>query len=88
LLSGQTFPVQFLNNYFPGISYVSWALPYTWIFNIVRLSTLANASIFDPNVAGALLVSLAYAMALVPLGLYFFVWGLRRAKKQGTLGFF
>jgi hypothetical protein len=88
MLSGQTFPVQFLNSYFPGISYVSWALPYTWIFDIVRLSTLANASVFDPNVAVALLVSLAYAVVLVPLGLYFFVWGLRRAKKQGTLGFF
>ena len=86
LLSGQTFPVQYLNSYFPGIAYISWALPYTWIFDIVRLSTLANASIFDPSVAFAFLVSLAYAVAVVPLGLYFFVWGLRKAKKQGTLG--
>jgi ABC-2 type transport system permease protein len=86
LLSGQTFPVQFLNNYFPGIAYISWCLPYTWIFNTVRLSTLANASIFDPGVGVSFLVSLGYALVLVPAGLYVFMWGLRRAKRQGTLG--
>jgi hypothetical protein len=86
LLSGQTFPVQYLNGYFPGIAYVSWALPYTWIFTIIRSSTLAGASVFDPSVAEALLISLAYAAVLVPVGLYFFRWGLNRAKRQGTLG--
>lgn len=86
LLSGQTFPVQYLNKYFPGSIYISWALPYTWIFDIVRLTTLANASIFDPGVAEAFLISLIFAVILVPAGLYIFMWGLRRAKKQGTLG--
>jgi len=86
LLSGQTFPVQYLNNYFPGISNLSWALPYTWIFDIIRLSTLTGASLFDPGVAEALLITLAYAVVLLPIGLYSFVWGLRKAKKQGTLG--
>jgi hypothetical protein len=86
LLSGVTFPIQFLNKYFPGIIYVSWAIPYTWIFDIVRLSTLAGASIFDPNVALALLVSAAFAVVVVPIGLYLFAWGLRKAKQQGTLG--
>jgi ABC-2 type transport system permease protein len=86
LLSGQTFPVQYLNSYFPGIAYVSWALPYTWIFTIIRSSTLAGASVFDLPVAEAFLVSLVYAAVLVPVGLYFFRWGLNRAKKQGTLG--
>jgi hypothetical protein len=86
LLSGQTFPVQYLNNYFPGISNISWFLPYTWIFDIIRLSTLAGASVFDPGVAEALLISLMYAVVLVPIGLYSFMWGLRKAKKQGTLG--
>jgi hypothetical protein len=86
LLSGQTFPIQFLNQYFPGIAYVSWSLPYTWIFDIIRLSTLTNASILDPSVAVTFLVSFGYALALVPAGIYVFRWGLRRAKKQGTLG--
>jgi ABC-2 type transport system permease protein len=88
LLSGQTFPVQYLNNYFPGITNLCWALPYTWIFDIVRLSTLTGTSIFDPVLADALLISLAYAVVLVPVGLYVFLWGLRRAKKQGTLGWY
>ena len=86
LLSGVTFPVQYLNQYFPGIIYLSWALPYTWIFDIVRLATLANASILNPDVATAFLVSAAFAVAVVPIGLYLFAWGVRRAKKQGTLG--
>ena len=88
LLSGQTFPVQFLNKYFPGIQYISWCLPYTWIFDIIRLTTLANASILQPSVAVAFLVSASFALVLVPLGLVVFIWGLRRAKKQGTLGWF
>ncbi|MDA4119815.1 MAG: ABC transporter permease [Thaumarchaeota archaeon] len=88
LLSGQTFPVQYLNNYFPGITYVSWALPYTWVFIMIRLSTLTGASIFDPGIAIPMLIGLVYAAVLVPAGLYFFRWGLRRAKKQGTLGFY
>jgi ABC-2 type transport system permease protein len=88
LLSGQTFPVQYLNNFFPGISNISWALPYTWIFNIIRLSTLTGASVFDPSVGAAFLISLVYAVVLVPVGLYTFLWGVRRAKKQGTLGWF
>jgi ABC-2 type transport system permease protein len=88
LLSGQTFPVQYLNNYFPGITYISWVLPYTWVFIMVRLSTLTGASIFDAGIAIPMLVSLLYAAILVPVGLYFFRWGLRRAKKQGTLGFY
>jgi ABC-type multidrug transport system permease subunit len=86
LLSGQTFPVQYLNNYLPGISNVCWTLPYTWIFDIVRLSTLTDASIFEPSVAAAFLISLVYAMVFVPVGIYVFRWGLHRAKKEGTLG--
>jgi ABC-2 type transport system permease protein len=86
LLSGQTFPVQYINKYFPGIIYISYALPYTWIFDIIRVSTLVNGSILDPAVAEAFLISAAFAAILVPAGLYIFMWGLRRAKKQGTLG--
>jgi ABC-2 type transport system permease protein len=88
LLSGQTFPVSYLNNYLPGIQYLSWCLPYTWIFDIVRLSTLANASIVAPGVGEEFIISAVYAALLVPAGLYLFLWGLRRAKKQGTLGWF
>ena len=86
LLSGQTFPVQYINKYFPGIIYVSYALPYTWIFDIIRVSTLVNGSLLDPGVAEAFLISAAFAAVLVPTGLYIFLWGLKRAKKQGTLG--
>jgi ABC-2 type transport system permease protein len=88
LLSGQTFPVSYLNNYLPGIAYVSWCLPYTWVFDTIRLSSLANASILAPGVGEEFLISGIYAVLLVPAGLYMFLWGLRRAKKQGTLGWF
>ena len=49
LLSGMTFPIDQLNSYLPGLATVSWILPQTWIYNIVRMSTLENASLLDPS---------------------------------------
>ncbi len=88
LLSGMTFPVDHLNNYFPGITNVSWALPYTWVYHIVRLASLSGLSIVDPRASTSFLISALYATVLVPVGLATFRWGLKRAKKNGTLGMF
>ncbi len=88
LLSGMTFPIEHLNNYVPGLTNVSWILPYTWIYHIVRLSSLSGLSILDPAASAAFLVSGIYALVLLPLGILTFQWGLRRAKRDGTLGMF
>jgi ABC-type multidrug transport system permease subunit len=88
LLSGMTYPVSQLNNYIPGLSTVSWILPQTWIYHIVRLSSLEAGSLLDPGVAEAFLATLAYALVLIPISLYVYRWGLNRAKKDGTLGWY
>jgi hypothetical protein len=88
LLSGMTFPVSHLNDYVPGLSTVSWLLPYTWIYHITRLAALTGGSLTDPSVAWSFLAATIFAMALFPLALYLFRWSLRRAKRDGTLGWY
>jgi len=54
----------------------------------VRLSSLEAGSLLDPGVAEAFLATLAYALVLIPISLYVYRWGLNRAKKDGTLGWY
>jgi ABC-type multidrug transport system permease subunit len=86
LLSGLAFPVQHLDNYVPGLSAVSWILPQTWIYHIIRLSTLEAGSLVDIQVLIPFLITLAYAVVLVPVSVAVYRWGLNRAKRDGTLG--
>jgi len=88
ILSGLTYPVSQLNNYIPGLSTVSYLLPQTWIYDITRIATLESGSLLNPAVAEAFIISLAYAVALVPISVLVYRWGLRRAKKDGTLGWY
>lgn len=88
LLSGMTFPVQHLNDYVPGLSTVSWILPQTWVYHIIRLAALDNASLLDPSVAISFLVATAFALVMIPLAFGIYRWGLNRAKRDGTLGWY
>ena len=88
LFSGMTFPIQHLDDYVPGLSYVSWFLPQTWVYHIVRLSTLDGASILNPSVATSFGVAAIFGLILLPISLRVFRWGLTRAKRDGTLGHF
>jgi ABC-2 type transport system permease protein len=88
LFSGMTFPIQHLNDYVPGLANVAWILPQTWVYHIVRLSTLEGASIFDPGTAFTFIVAALFGVILLPISMQVFRWGLRRAKKDGSLGHF
>jgi ABC-2 type transport system permease protein len=88
LFSGMTFPVQYLNNYLPGLSNVSYFLPQTWVYDIIRRASLEGASLTDPSTAQAFLAATLIALVLVPLSLQVFRWGFRRAKRDGTLGWY
>ena len=88
VLAGMTFPIQHLDNYLPGLSKVSWFLPQTWIYHIMRLATLSGGSILDPTVGASFGVALGVALVLFPIALYVFRWGLKRAKMEGTLGWY
>jgi ABC-2 type transport system permease protein len=88
LFSGMTFPIQQLDKYVPGLSSVSWLLPQTWVYHIMRISTLEGVSISDPGIAVAFAVAALFGVVLLPISLLLFRWGLRRAKRDGTLGHF
>jgi ABC-2 type transport system permease protein len=88
IFAGMTFPIQHLNDFVPGLSIVSWMLPQTWIFHIMRLATLTSANLFDPAMALPFAIALVYGLALLPLSYYVFRISIRRAKKEGTLGWF
>ena len=88
LFAGMTFPIQHLDSYISGISTFCWILPQTWIYHIFRLSILEDASVLSPGIASAFLGALLFALILLPIGLWVFRWGMARAKREGTLGWF
>jgi ABC-2 type transport system permease protein len=88
IASGQLYPIQTLNNYFPGASTLSFAIPFTWIYHLVRLSVLAGGSLTDPNVALSFLLGAAYCALLLLFCYSVMNWGINRAKKDGTLGWY
>src|SRR3989454_4454897 len=88
LLAGMTFPIQHLDDFVPGLSRISWLLPQTWIYHIVRLSALCGASVLQPEVAVSFIVTLLIALILLLLSTRVFRWGLRRAKRDGTLAWY
>lgn len=88
LFAGMTFPIQHLNNLLPGLSTVSWFIPQTWIYDTLRLALLDDGSLADPSVGWAFLGAATVALILLPLGVYSFRWGLTRAKKDGTIGWY
>lgn len=88
LLAGISFPVQFLDAFIPGISYISWFLPQTWVYHLWRLAMLKAASVTDPLILLEFLKGSIFAVVLFPAGYKAFRWGLDRARRDGTLGWF
>ena len=88
IFAGVTFPVQHLNDFVPGLANVSYFLPQTWIYNIIRLASLTNASLLDPAIVLAFAEASVFAVVLLPISFWAFRWGMHRAKKDGTLGHF
>ena len=89
LFSGVAFPVVYLDViFFPGVSTISWFLPQTWVYHLCRLSMLTNPSLLDPAVQIQFLAGAIFAIILFPTGYKVFQWGLTRAKREGTLGWY
>ena len=89
LFSGIAFPVVYLDTiFFPGASIVSWLLPQTWVYHLCRLSMLTNPSLLDPHTQLEFLKGSLFAVILLPLGYKIFRWGVARAKREGTLGWY
>lgn len=89
LFSGIAFPVIFLDTiFFPGVSAISWFLPYTWVYHLCRLAMLTKPSLLDPTILIQFLQGSVFAFLLFPIGFKIFQWGLRRSKREGTLGWY
>jgi ABC-type multidrug transport system permease subunit len=88
IVSGMLYPVQTLNNYLPNASTLAFIIPFTWIYHLIRLSTLAGASVTTPSVALTFLEASAYCAILILLAAWIMRWGINRAKKDGTLGWY
>jgi hypothetical protein len=88
IASGMLYPLQALNTYVPNASTIAFVIPFTWIYHLIRLSTLAGASLADPTIALTFLGAVAYCALLVPLSYAIMKWGISRAKKDGTLGWY
>jgi hypothetical protein len=89
LLSGVSFPVVYLNTiFFPGFSTISWFLPQTWVYHLCRLAMLTNPSLLNLSTALEFLKGSAFAIILLPLGQRVLRWGIVRAKREGTLGWY
>ena len=89
LFSGIAFPVVYLDTiFFPGISTISWLLPQTWVYHLCRLAMLTNPSLLDPTIQIQLFKGLIFAVILFPIGWKIFEWGVRKSKREGTLGWY
>ncbi len=83
LLSGVWFPVQFLPDPLRSLSAI---MPQTYILDMLRRSLLTAASIVDilPSLTSLLLL----AFVIDSIGVLAIRWGLRVAKRQGTVGYY
>lgn len=88
LFAGMTYPVSHLNSVGFHLSYISLIIPQTWIYDIMRLSVLDDGSLANIYVLIPFLITLAFAMVLLPIAVHVFRWSVHRAKRDGTLGMF
>ncbi|MGI0079831.1 MAG: ABC transporter permease, partial [Nitrososphaerales archaeon] len=67
LFAGMTFPISHLNSVSSHLSYISYFIPQTWIYDIMRISALDNGSLTDPTVIVPFLIAIAMACVLFPI---------------------
>ncbi len=80
LLSGVYFPIDVL----PGwIQTIANAIPFTWTLELLR-AALLGGDVDAARLAGLI----ASVLVLLPAGLVFFGWSLRRARRAGTLALY
>jgi ABC-2 type transport system permease protein len=79
-LSGVFFPVEFLPYWLQRISYI---LPTTYALRALRLTLIRNYGIFE--IKTELFALIISCLITVPLGIFFFNWGFKRARVEGSL---
>ena len=82
LLAGVYFPVSLLPFWAQKLSYL---LPLTFSLECLRKVLLKGVSLTE--IRRELLILALFSVVFIPLGLLFFRWALRRAKRDGSLSF-
>lgn len=80
LMAGTVFPITVLPT---PVKLVSLAIPLTWALNGLRMSMLNGEGV--TQLAGVILVLILFNAILIPLGISFYSYAFRRARKKGTL---
>ncbi|MBI4124820.1 MAG: ABC transporter permease [Deltaproteobacteria bacterium] len=81
-LSGVYFPVALLPEWVQGFSHL---LPLTYSLEAMRKALLQGESL--AALGGEILGLILFTVFLLPMGILFFNWAVRRAKREGSLGF-
>jgi len=82
-LSGVLFPLEVLP---PELEAVAKALPFTYALRSLRFALLAERPISDPTIIHDIIFCGIFAIALIPLGIWFFGKAHNYAKTRGTTG--
>ena len=80
LTTGVVFPVTVLPSY---IRLVSYAIPLTWALNGLRYAMLYGYSL--SQLVNYILALLVFTIVLLPLGVLFYSYAFKLARKKGTL---
>jgi ABC-type uncharacterized transport system permease subunit len=81
--AGALFPLQLLQNY-PVLSVASQLMPYTYALDAMRRSLILGATVANQEILLDLAILAAYAVILLPLGLWSFRIGFDRIRSEGT----
>jgi ABC-type multidrug transport system permease subunit len=81
--AGALFPLQLLNNY-PALAIASQLMPYTYALDEMRKSLIQGATLANQDILFDLVILVAYAVVLLPLGLWSFRVGFDRIRSEGT----
>jgi ABC-2 type transport system permease protein len=82
-LTGSMFPVETLP---APLREVAQLIPITHCLGAMRLALLDGTSVFP--MGRELVILILFAATLLPLGLVFFSWTLRKARLAGSLSFY
>jgi ABC-2 type transport system permease protein len=82
LVAGVYFPPEFLPKW---VQSISWLLPQTYAIDAIRKILLQGDDFFDSYIQLTIVYLIVFSIILIPLGLWMFRLGIRKAEREGTL---
>ena len=82
LVAGVYFPIEFLPSH---IQVISKVLPQTYAIDAIRRILLNGEDISEPFILQAIIYLVVFSVVLLPLGMWMFNLGIKKAEREGTL---